>query len=265
MRIPMLVFLGLICSSSIAAEEINKKWELGLGIGDITSPDYRGSDEYRNYIAPIPYIIYRGKYIQSDREGIRGNIFKSDRYEFTFSATATISQKADENKAREAMPTLGSTVEIGPALNVKLTDNNSINSLVLQLPVHAVTAVTGSDRGFHGLVFQPQLVYRNTAHSWQFTHRIGVNFASQKYHDYYYSVDQEFVTPERNFFNAPGGYSGIFTQAAISRSLDIFDENTKLALFLRYDNISSTAFIDSPLIKTDHVLRGGFAFVWVIK
>jgi MipA family protein len=265
MRIPMIVFLGLICSNSIAAEEINKKWELGLGIGDITSPDYRGSDEYRNYIAPIPYIIYRGKYIQSDRDGIRGNIFKSDRYEFTFSATATISQKADENKAREAMPTLGSTVEIGPALNVKLTNNNSTNNVVLQLPVHAVTAVTGSARGFHGLVFQPQLIYRNIAHSWQFTHRLGVNIASRKYHDYYYSVDQEFVTPERNFFNAPGGYSGIFTQAAISRSLDIFDENTKLALFLRYENINNTAFIDSPLIKTDHVLRGGFAFVWVIK
>lgn len=265
MRIPTIIALCLICSNSIAAEEIQKKWELGIGIGDITSPDYRGSDEYRNYIAPIPYIIYRGKYIQSDRDGIRGNIFKSDRVEFTFSATATISQRADENKARENMPELGSTVEIGPALNIKLNDGNSSESLVLQLPIHAVTAVTGSERGLHGLVFAPQLMYRNNSHSWQFTNRLGISFASQRYHDYYYSVDQEFVTPERSFFNAPGGYSGIFTQAAISRSLDIFDKNTKLAFFLRYENINNTAFIDSPLIKTDHVLRGGFAFVWVIK
>jgi len=265
MRLPITMALSLICASSFAAEEMNKKWEVGLGIGDIVSPDYRGSDEYRNYIAPIPYLIYRGKYIQTDRDGVRGNIFKSDSYEFTFSATATISQKADENKAREAMPKLGSTVEIGPALNIKLSDNNSPDNLRLQLPVYAVIAVSGSTRGFNGLVFQPQLMYRHNTHHWQFTHRLGVNFADRQYHDYYYSVDQKFVTPERNFFDAPGGYSGVFVQAAISRSLHIYNEETKLAFFLRYENINNTAFTNSPLVKTDQVLRGGFAFVWVIK
>ncbi len=270
MRILMRVGLGIAalslgCSNTFAAEDIEKKWELGVGIGDISSPDYRGSNEYRHYVAPIPYVIYRGKYIQSDRDGIRGNIFKSDRLEFTFSANATISQKADENRAREAMPKLGSTVELGPALNIKLDDGASPASLVLQLPVHAVMAVTGSERGFQGLTFQPQLMYRNMIDDWQFTQRIGLSIANREYHDYYYSVTQEFVTPNRHFFDAPGGYSGVFTQAAMSRSLNIFNENTKFAFFLRYDNISNTAFAESPLVKTTHVLRGGFAFVWVIK
>lgn len=260
-----LVTLGFVCGNVIAAEDIDKKWELGFGIGDISSPDYRGSNEYRNYIAPIPYIIYRGKYIQSDRDGIKGNIFKSDQLEFTFSATATISQKADENKARENMPKLGSTVEVGPALNIKLSDMVLPDNLVLQLPVYAVIAVTGSDRGFQGLTFQPQLIYRDMIHNWQFTQRVGLSIASREYHDYYYSVAQEYATPERNFFDAPGGYSGLFTQAAISRSMRIFEADTKLAFFLRYDNIDNTAFAESPLVKTNHVLRGGFAFVWVIK
>ncbi|MET0357512.1 MAG: MipA/OmpV family protein [Cellvibrio sp.] len=265
MRILLMIALSLACSQLFADEVIEKKWELGLGIGDIYSPDYRGSDEYRNYISPIPYVIYRGKYIQSDRDGLRGKIFKSDRYEFTFSATATISQKADENKARESMPTLGSTAEIGPALNINLTEGMLNQSLILQLPIHAVMAVTGSERGYSGLVFQPQLIYRKNIQPWQFTQRLGISFANQEYHDYYYEVDQEFVTPERNFFDAHGGYSGVFTQAAISRSLRINNEETKLAFFLRYDNIDNTAFADSPLVKTNHVLRGGFAFIWVIK
>jgi len=265
MRVPIILALSLMCGYSAADEVIEKKWELGLGIGDISGPDYRGSDEYRNYIAPIPYVIYRGKYIQSDRDGLRGNVFKSDRYEFTFSATATISQKADENKARESMPELGSTVEMGPALNIKLTEQNATNSLLLQIPIRAVIAVTGSERGYSGLVFEPQLMFRRPLKNWEYTQRLGLSFANREYHDYYYSVDQEFVTPERNFFDADGGYSGVFTQVAISRALQIGNEETKLGFFLRYENIGHTAFVDSPLVKTENVWRGGFAFIWVIK
>jgi outer membrane scaffolding protein for murein synthesis (MipA/OmpV family) len=264
MRISLLLIVSFLCNYTYADNVIEKKWELGFGVGDISGPDYRGSDEYRNYVAPIPYVIYHGKYIQSDRDGLRGNVFKSPRYELTFSATATIVPKADENKAREDMPTLGSTIEMGPALNVKLIDNPT-NGLILQIPLRAVVAVTGSERGYSGLVFEPQFMYRKTFKNWQYSQRLGVSFADEQYHDYYYSVAQEFITPERNFYDAHGGYSGIFTQAAISRTLQIGNEETKLAFFLRYENIDNTAFADSPLVKTNHVLRGGFAFIWVIK
>ncbi|RYY77182.1 MAG: MipA/OmpV family protein [Gammaproteobacteria bacterium] len=268
MRILVMLALSLICNQLLAEEQIvefEKKWEFGLGIGDIYSPDYRGSDEYNNYFAPIPYVIYRGKYIQSDRDGIRGNVFKSDRYEFTFSATATISQKADENRAREDMPELGSTVEMGPALNIKLTEADATNNVVLQIPLRAVIAVTGSERGYKGLVFEPQFMFRRPLKSWDYTQRVGISIANRDYHDYYYSIDQEFVTPERSFFEAAGGYSGVFTQIALSRPFQIHNEQTKLAFFLRYENIDNAAFVESPLVKTNHVLRGGFAVVWVIK
>ena len=265
MRLPLLLGLILLSHYSFGDDVIEKKWELGLGVGDIYGPDYRGSDEYRNYAAPIPYVIYRGKYIQSDRDGLRGKLFKSDRYEFTFSATATISQNADENNARESMPDLGSTIEMGPALNIRLTEKNATNNLLLQIPVRAVIAVTGTERGYNGLIFEPQLMFRAPLKNWDYTQRLGISFANQEYHDYYYSVDQEFITPERNFFTAHGGYSGVFTQAAISRSIQLGSEETKLAFFLRYENIGDTAFVDSPLVKTENVWRGGFAFIWVIK
>ena len=265
MRSPVIIILILISHCSFADEVIEKKWELGLGVGDIYGPDYRGSDEYRNYASPIPYVIYRGKYIQSDRDGLRGKLFKSDRYEFTFSATATISQKADENKAREFMPELGSTIEMGPALNIQLTEKNAANSLMLQVPLRAVIAATGSARGYSGLVFEPQFIFRKNFSNWAYTQRLGASFASREYHDYYYGVDQEFVTPERSSYDAHGGYSGFFTQAAISRSLQLGNEEIKLAFFLRYDNLDNVAFADSPLVKTNHALRGGFAFVWVIN
>jgi outer membrane scaffolding protein for murein synthesis (MipA/OmpV family) len=38
-------------------------WEAGLGIGAVTFPDYRGSDESQVYPVPVPYFVYRGKFL----------------------------------------------------------------------------------------------------------------------------------------------------------------------------------------------------------
>lgn len=255
-----------ILSSCVYADDASdKKWELGLGVGDISGSDYRGSDEYHHFIAPIPYIIYHGKYLQSDRDGIRGNFFKSDQYEFTFSATATITPHPEQNNARQGMPSLGSTLEIGPALNINLTGKTFHDGLMLQIPIHAVIAVNGDDRGYQGLLFQPQFIYQKQFSNWQFTQRLGLGFASEKYHDYYYAVDDKFVTADRSYFDAHGGYNGTFAQSAFSRSIRINNLDTKLAFFLRYDNLNDTAFEKSSLIKTDHAWRIGFAFIWVIQ
>ena len=36
-------------------------WELGLGAYALRLPDYRGSDQSRGYLYPLPYLRYRGK------------------------------------------------------------------------------------------------------------------------------------------------------------------------------------------------------------
>lgn len=254
-----------ISNISNAQDDTDKKWELGLGIGAVTGPDYRGSDEYRSFISPIPYVVYRGKIIRSDREGIRGNFLRSDQYEFTFSASAAITPDADKNTLREDMPDLGSTLELGPSLNINLTGENFSQGWHLQVPWRAVFAIAADESGYVGSVFQPQFVYRNKLGDWTFTYRAGVMFASDDYHDYYYNVKQEYVTEARPYFNADGGYSGWNNQMALSRSFNHNGVKSRLALFIRYDNISGTDFNNSSLVVTDHSYRGGFAFIWVIK
>ncbi len=64
-----LLLLILLLAPFVQADEDSdkpqqKNWELGLGLGAVAGPDYRGSDEYRSFISPIPYFIYRGKYIR---------------------------------------------------------------------------------------------------------------------------------------------------------------------------------------------------------
>src|SRR5512143_2800128 len=65
--------------------ELYPLWELGVGIGGLTLPDYRGSNEQRNLLFPIPYFVYRGEILEVDRERVRGLLFKTERVELDFS------------------------------------------------------------------------------------------------------------------------------------------------------------------------------------
>jgi outer membrane protein len=248
-----------------AQDDGDKKWELGLGVGAVAGPDYRGSDEYRSFVSPIPYIVYRGKVIRSDREGIRGNFLRTDKYEFTLSASAAITPDADQSELRAGMPELGSTIEFGPSFNINLTGEDFSRGWQLHIPWRAVFAVGADESGYIGSIFQPQLVYRTRLDGWAFSYRAGISYASDDYHDYYYSVDEQYVTESRRYFDASSGYSGWNNLAALSRSFDYNGIKTRLAFFIRYDNISGTDFNKSSLVKTNDVYRGGVAFIWVIK
>ena len=46
-------------------------WELGVGVAGLRLPDYRGSDQSRGYVLPLPYIVYRGTWLKADRDGAR--------------------------------------------------------------------------------------------------------------------------------------------------------------------------------------------------
>jgi outer membrane protein len=238
-----------------------KTWELGIGVGAITGPDYRGSKEYHHYVAPIPYVIYRGKYIQTDRDGVRSKLFERERYELNLSLGASITADSDENKLREGMPELYSTIEFGPAFNINLTGDTFSRGWFMHLPLRGVVAVGGGETDYVGWLVHPQLVYREQFKKWNFGFRTGVYYGSEDYHQHYYSVDPQYVTTERAAYQADAGYSGWSNQMALSRSIDDF----RLAFFVRYDNLSGTNFSDSPLVETEHSFSGGVALIWVYR
>ena len=69
-------------ASSVRAEPL-PQWEFGLGATAFTLPDYRGSDERRGYVFPLPFLVYRGESVRVDRQGVRGIFFESDRVQLT--------------------------------------------------------------------------------------------------------------------------------------------------------------------------------------
>jgi MipA family protein len=259
------VYLLLTCHSLYADESSDKKWELGVGLGSVYGPDYRGSDEYRSFTSIIPYVVYHGKFIRSDRDGIKAQFFSSNNFDFSMSASAYISPNSDQNIRRKNMPALGSTLELGPSLNIRLTGKSLQSGWQLQLPLRAVFAVGGSSNKMIGAVIQPQLLYQHVFSSWGLGYRTSVMFGSNDYHAYYYTVDAQYATAERAEFKSRSGYSGFINEISLSRELKIEEFRTRFAFFIRYDNLANVKFNESSLFVSEDVWRGGAAFIWIIK
>lgn len=238
-------------------------WELGLGVGAVAFPDYRGSDHQRVHGLPVPYFVYRGEFFKADRDGIRSIFFDSDRVQLNISLAASLPVDSDGNGARRGMPDLDPTVEIGPSLEFNLWRSSSRQARVdLRLPVRAAYTVRGAVKHV-GVTFTPfiNLDLDPFGHSgWNLGMMAGPIYANTRQHRYFYDVEPEFALPGRPAFKASGGYSGTQFIAALSKRFDRY----WVGSFVRYDILRGAAFADSPLVERDHAWAAGVAIAWVI-
>jgi outer membrane scaffolding protein for murein synthesis (MipA/OmpV family) len=247
-----------------AHAELRPEWELGAGLTAVTLPDYRGSDENRGYVLPFPYVIYRGDKLRVDRQGVRGVLFESERVEFDLSLSATPPVDSDKNRAREGMPHLDPTLEIGPRLNIRLLENKAREwALNFRMPVRAVIATDLSYAEGAGYVAYPHVTLDTRpvlfGGKWNVGLQAGPLYGTRRYHEYFYGVAPEFATPERPAFEARGGYSGALALASVTRRIG----KLWLGAFARYDTLKGARFEDSPLVRRDYAVMAGFAVAWV--
>src|ERR1700693_1685357 len=124
-------------STACAQTEMKPEWELGAGVAAIDFPMYRGSNERRFFLLPIPYFVYRGETVQVNRERVRGLIFKRDRAEMDIRVNGY--GPAQGAVARQGMPDLDPTLEIGPSLNFHLMYfADKKNTFDLRMPLRGV-------------------------------------------------------------------------------------------------------------------------------
>ena len=121
LTILIVSIVALSSSPGLFAEEL-PRLELGIGVTSIHLPDYRGSSEQRNYLLPLPFVIYRGENIRADRDGIRGLLFKHPRMALNVSIGGYVPVDSADNPQREGMSDLDPTFEVGPSLNFHLSD-----------------------------------------------------------------------------------------------------------------------------------------------
>jgi len=241
------------------------QWELGVGVTAFRLPDYRGSDESRNYLYPFPYVVYRGERVRVDRQGARAVLFESTRAEIDFSASGTLPVDSSKNHARQGMPDLDPTIEAGPQLNFSLArDRERDYRLDLRMPVRAVVATNLRHARQAGYTFYPHLNLMLRPEflggKWNVGFQTGPLFASREYHQYFYGVEQQFATAQRPAYEAKGGYSGALALASLTRRIG----KLYVGGFVRYDSLRGAAFENSPLLRRDHSVMMGVAVAYVL-
>ena len=254
----------LACLAAPGAAEEKPLWELGFGFFTLTSPDYRGSDQSRIYLLPLPYVIYHGEFLKADRSGIYGRLFESPRVHLDLSFDGGVPVDSSRNEARSGMPDLDPVFEVGPSLEVCLWHNcNADRVLQFRLPVRAVFSTNFSSIDSHGGTIYPHLNFdiKNVGPGggWNFGVSAGPLYATEGYHDYYYRVAPQYATPTRPAYNPRGGYSGSRTTLALSKRFG----RTWFGAFARYDDLAGAKFEDSPLMRIGHSFMAGFSFAWV--
>jgi MipA family protein len=239
------------------------KWEAGVGLGGLWLPDYRGSDESRGYILPIPYFIFRGDIFKADREGVRAQFIDTDRVRFEVAVNASQPVRSNTNEARQGMPNLLGSFEVGPAVVVNLArSENREMKLDFRLPVSTGVTLGG---GFKGIGWQTSP--RLNLDVFDLAGVRGLNlgvaagpiFQSRKRDAYFYDVADDFARPGRPAFRSSGGYAGAQVLGALSKRFD----RVWVGGFARYDTLNGASFEDSPLVRRKSYFAAGIGFAWV--
>jgi outer membrane scaffolding protein for murein synthesis (MipA/OmpV family) len=255
----MLAFTG-----GVANAEQLPLWEVGVGVGALLFPDYRGSDEAQVYPIPVPYVVYRGKFLKADPRGLRGVLLDRTGLELNISVNATVPVRSDDNEARRGMPDLSSTLEVGPSLDLQLWQSQDQRlTLDLMMPLRLPLTLESSPQVI-GWIFSPRLnldIKDVDSHiGWNLGVSAGPVFAGRKYHEYFYSVAPEFATATRPEYTASEGYSGAHMLVSLSKRFPKYWIGT----YMRYDALVGAASSNSSLVKQRHSLAVGVGIAWMI-
>ena len=258
----LMIFMFSFPQSALCEEK--PLWELGIGGVLLVMPDYRGSDEYRLYPLPYPYFVYRGDIIRADEHGLSGRIFKTDRIVLDFSVYGSVPVKSSNNTAREGMPDLDPTFELGPALNIMILSSKPDQyNLNLFFPVRAVLSTNFTSVSREGWVFSPRINFEKGDIIPDTGLKLGISagpmFADSGYHAYYYTVEPAYAKVSREAFSAGGGYSGSTLTVGLNKAYKDFVFNA----FFSADFLEGAVFQNSPLVKRQTSFMGGISVSWI--
>ncbi len=253
----------LLCLSIFSAkadEQKLPKFELGISAVSLHIPDYRGSSHSRSLFLPAPYVRYRSDTLKIDN-GILGIFLDSDRWLLTISGGATLPVD-DDNPERQDMERLKATLEIGPSLDYKIFQGER-NQVWLELPVRLAFTLENNPRNL-GPAFEPRLVWLHPAYKksdWKLRFASGPLYASNKKHDYFYTVGPANVTANRPIYNAEGGFSGIRSDFTYGKRFGDY----RIGGFIRYDSLRNSVIEDSPLVTEKTTWLVGVVFSWIFR
>lgn len=232
-------------------------WGVALGGGWIQ--DYPGAAQGRMRYLAIP--TYKSKYLTIDRQdGVRGDLLERQRYQLSISFSFMFPTDSADIPARQGMPDLAWSFQMGPELRIELL-HNSFHTMYLRLPWRFVVN-TDFYSTFQYLDWNFAPGFRNIFNFGKYgeiTTRLEVDFAAESYNDLFYQVDTEYATAQRPYFDAKAGIMEYIVGANYAY-YDFFP----MTLFMGANAylVHHSRNIDSPLIfkKTNYSFLGGVVY-----
>jgi outer membrane scaffolding protein for murein synthesis (MipA/OmpV family) len=235
-----------------------KSLKLGLGLGSVSYPHYPGSEQSDTLTAPVPYIEYRGEYIQIDDDGFAAHLLRSQKINLDFSISGALPVDSDDNRARAGMPDLEFMFELGPELEVSLFSYQDIR-FRLDFPLRAAVEIGGDDHFLRdtGFTFEPRLHAERRFGAIDVDIDVGALFANARYMANFYQVGGAFATADRIEYEAKSGQMAWRASASIR-----YQKGDWVTLgYLRALDFSDSDNKNSPLLLDDSYLAAGFAVI----
>ncbi|MBY0385507.1 MipA/OmpV family protein [bacterium] len=233
-------------------------WGIGLATGWIN--DYPGAAQGRTRYIAVP--TYKGKHITIDRqEGVKGDLVSQSRFKFSISFSFLFPTASVDIPVRTGMPDLDWTLQLGPELQIYLF-RSRFHTMFIRLPFRFVASTDFSHR-FESRDWNLAPSIRNAfqlGNGWgEIGTRLELDYASERFNDYFYQVEPQYATAQRPAYNARRGL--MTTTVGINYSYyDLFPFIFFCGANLYFHGDSANS--DSPLLvkNRNHSILGGM--IW---
>jgi outer membrane protein len=252
-----------VVAEPVAPKEPLPLWEIGVVAIAAYQPAYPGSDQDLARFRVLPFGIYRGSLIRADGSGIGLRAFRSPRFEWDVSGSGSFGSSANKVRARAGMPSIGTLVEIGPALKINLGDlldaKRDARLTQLEIPVRAVFDVSDSF-AHRGWTFEPRLSHTAwTGQTFALVVSASTLFADRSLNHLYYGVDAPYATADRPAYDASAGLVATRLNASLRHRIN---STLRLQYFAQVETVRGAANEASPLVRSRQDAGIGVSLIW---
>ena len=261
-KLLITIFTFLFCCSLRAEEKSLLEWGMFIGHGGLA--DYPSSNEYRYRTLPFPYVNYHGEFFRSDNEhGTRLRFIKDVNFDFDLSFGGSFPTETDNNSARAGMPKLDWTLEVGPRFLYYFYRDANWGNVRLGLPLRKSYATNFQFTKEVGYLFSPTFQidkYNFLSKNLDLFFILTFNYFDEGEADYFFEIDPNYATSERNAYNAKQG----LLSYDFSLTIKYQAEQKLFLLGTQYSDFSQSANRDSFLHKTNSSLSYFIGFGWLL-
>lgn len=260
-------FLFFLFSANLFAKDRSTEpalFEAGIFGGTALIPDYPASDQSRNRSVVLPIIYYSGDIFRSDEDdGTRFRFINSANFDLDLSFGGSFSTESENNYARQGMPALDWTLEIGPRLLYYFFKDKNIGQVRVGLPFRTVVGTNFTKWYSVGNLVSPTLQidkYNFLANDLDFYFIYNFTYADEGEADYFYQIEPIYSNAERLAFDAKSGFWGYDVSLALKYNFNKF----KLIWGSRYSDYSGSANSQSYLHRSNINWSHFFGVTWLL-